>query len=206
MHSGCDCPGEARTIVLIGAPSGAGKTFFSQEVIAGRIAPLPWLNRDGASMLRCDLKSLPSQLSPNCIYLIECAIQHLDRVLASEQWRRVIDAIGKSQHVVLVTLFVSRGQISKQYLKRIFVLPKRIGPLRRVFRLSKYWRLLLYLFTNQIARGYSDWGRVVQEIQKVAPSRVILVRAERNSDLYTLHTEVVASEHPSEKFASSGGF
>jgi hypothetical protein len=174
------------TLVLIGAPSAGGKTWFSRAAIGGAVPFLSDLCRDGRHVERCDIKALPAKFAADHVYFVECSIHRFDRVMHLEQWRRLMQTVEGAERVVHVTLAVPRGILARQYMKRIFTEPKRLHPVRRVLRPSRYGSLFNYLFTRQVTRGYEQWRAFGGQMQRAAPSRVTLISVDRARGEYVV--------------------
>ncbi len=204
-----------RAIVLIGAPSAAGKTWLSRSAMDGNVPFLSEVCREYKSATRTDIKALPAEFAPDQAHFVECSIHRFDRVSASEQWRRLTKAVESCDRVVHVTLAVPRMLLAKQYLRRILSGPQRMSPIRRVLTLSRYRSLFTYLFTNRLARGYAQWESFGRQIQSAAPAKVALLRVERATDGYVIsshsrpareHGQTNLSTKPSaERVTGAGG-
>lgn len=182
---GADRPSR-KPIILIGAPSGAGKTVLSQQIIAGGVPILSELCAgapDGAP-LRYDLKVLPDNPPRDRVVIIECATHQLERLSRTEPWRRMLALVRESEQVICINLDVPRGTLVRQYLVRIFTLPKRMHVIKRVVQLQKYRNTLIYMLTGRLARANAAWGRFGQELAAEMPPRVAIASVRRSGRVY----------------------
>lgn len=63
-----------KPIILIGAPSGAGKTVLSQKMIEGKVPLTGIVDQDDLRFAtRRDIKDISDGLTEERIYIIECA-------------------------------------------------------------------------------------------------------------------------------------
>lgn len=180
-----------KPVILIGAPSGAGKTVLSQKIIAGEFPMLAELCRSTPDdvPVRYDLKVLPPDPPRDRILIIECSTYNFDKVTLTDQWQRMLDLVRESEMVVHINLLVPKLIIVRQYFLRIFSGPKRLHPFIRPLQVSKYWTALIYLMTSRLSRSEAAWcqfgGKPTQEL----PSRVIIIHAQRDADNCELHLE-----------------
>lgn len=179
-----------KPIILIGAPSGAGKTVLSQQIIAGT---LPLFNElcgvPGKAPVRHDLKLLPIDLPRDQTLIIECPTHKFEKFTGTEQWTRMLELARDSEKVICVNLCLSRRALAQQYFVRIFTGPKRMPMLYRVVQVSKYKNALLYLLTGQLSRSNAAWKHFGKRLSEELKPRVVIVRAQRNGADYDLTME-----------------
>jgi hypothetical protein len=180
-----------KPIILIGAPSGAGKTALSQQIIAGELPFFGALcaSTPGRAPERYDLKAMPSEPPRDRVLIIECATHKLEELTRSEPWQRMLDLIRESEQVVWVNLDVPRRIVVRQYFLRIFTGPKRMHVLNRVIQLSKYRNALIYMLTRQLARANGAWAHAGRRLATELAPRVSLVRARREGSALHLQIE-----------------
>jgi hypothetical protein len=183
--------GPRKPIILIGAPSGAGKTVLSQKIIAGA---LPFFAElcDGASdeaPIRYDLKVLPDDPPCNRVVLIECATHNFEQVAHTVQWQRMIGLAAESERIVHVTIDVPRRTVVRQYFVRIFTGPKRMNVLQRVLNVSKYRNTLIYMLTAQLSKADAAWAEFGKRLAAEMPSRVVIVRVCRSGNGYAVFSQ-----------------
>jgi len=180
-----------KPIVLIGAPSGAGKTVLSQRIIAGEVplfAELCGSAPDG-NPIRYDMKTLPDDPPRDQIVIIECSTHKFEQFTRTEQWRRTLALVQESEQVIFVNLDVPRRTVVRQYFLRIFTGPKRMHVLYRVLQVSKYRNTLIYVLTRQLSRANAAWRQFGRRLAEEMSPRDAVVYARRNGDGYRLHLE-----------------
>ncbi len=183
-------PPSRKPIILIGAPSGAGKTVLSRRIIAGEVPFFAQqIQPKGKPIVRYDLKVLPNDPPHDQVLIIECSTYKFHKLVRSSQWRRMLTLARESDMVVHVTLSVPRRTIVQQFFRRIFTGPKRMHLVYRILQLSKYRTALVYLLTRELARSDEAWHKFGNELSKEMPSRVTIVRAQRTGAEYQLHLE-----------------
>lgn len=180
-----------KPIILIGAPSGAGKTVLSQQIIAG---VLPFFTdlcggAPGESSVRYDLKLLPEDPPRDRILIIECATHKFEQLKRSDPWQRMLALLRESELIVCVNLDVPRRTVVRQYFLRIFTGPKRMHVLQRVLQVSKYRNTLIYMLTRQLSRSNAEWRRFGRKLLAEMPPPVVIVRAQRSGENYSLALE-----------------
>jgi hypothetical protein len=177
-----------KPIILIGAPSGAGKTVLSKQIIAGALPFFTDLcgGAPNETPLRYDIKTLPDDPARDRVLIIECSTHKFDQFIHTDQWRRMLDLVRKSEQVICVTLDVPQRTVVRQYFLRIFTGPKRMHVLQRVLQVSKYLNTLIYMLTGQISRANAAWEHFGDNLAIEVPSRVLLVRAERRGTKYSM--------------------
>lgn len=148
-----------KPIILIGAPSGAGKTVLSQKIIAGEFPIFAELCRSslGDVPVRYDLKVLPPDPPRDRILIIECSTYNFDKLTRTDQWQRMLDLMRESELVVHINLMVPKLVVVRQYFLRIFSGPKRLHPSIRPLQASKYWTALIYLTTSKLSLSEAAW-------------------------------------------------
>lgn len=187
-----------KPIVLIGAPSGAGKTVLSQQIIAGT---LPLFNElcgsPGSARVRHDLKLLPMDLPRDQTLIIECPTHKFERFTGTEQWSRMLELARESEKVICVNLCLSRRALAQQYFVRIFTGPKRMHMLYRVIQVSKYKNTLMYLLSRQLSRSNKAWRSFATKLSEELQPRVVIVRAQRSGSGYDLTVEATPAANSS---------
>lgn len=181
---------QRKPVVLIGAPSGAGKTELSHRIIGGQIPFFTELcgAASGDELVRYDLKVLPEDPPRNRVLIVECATHKFDELTRSEQWQRMINVIRESERVICVKLDVPRHVVVRQYFLRVFTKPKGTALVTRVLRVSKYRNTLIYALTSQLSRANAAWEAFVQTLVDEMPS-VFVVRAKRSGVDYGMLLE-----------------
>ena len=180
-----------KPIILIGAPSGAGKTVLSQQIIAGSLPFFTDLcgSRPGGPPVRHDLRLLPDNPPRDQMLIIECATHKLDQHIRTDYWRRMLALVRESEQVICVNIDVPRRTVIRQYFVRIFTGPKRMHVLYRVLQVSKYRNTLVYLLTRQLSRANAAWRQFGHELSQELAPRVVTVSARRQGSDYRLALE-----------------
>jgi hypothetical protein len=173
-----------KPIILIGAPSGAGKTELSHRIIANGL-PFFLDLQDGAAapIVRHDLKVLPAELPRDQVIIIECATDKFER-MQKRYWDKLAGFLQDCELVVHVNLDVAERVIIGQYFRRIFTGPRRLNVFQRAIRLSKYQRLFGYMLTGQLSRAAREWEALGRRLASGPAANVALVRARRAGDDY----------------------
>lgn len=182
-----------KPIILIGAPSGAGKTELSQQIIANAVPFFSDLcGHHSITIVRHDLKLLPEDLPRDQIHIIECATHQFERMQ-----RRYSGALSHflrdCELVIHVNLDIAKRIVVRQYFRRIFTGPQRLNRLQRVLQLSKYRRVIGYLLTRQIELATVNWAAFGCALSSDNAGRVALVHAHRVGDDYRF---ILESEIP----------
>jgi len=170
-----------KPIILIGAPSGAGKTILSRKIFAGAFPLISnlcgWaLNGTPACY---DLKTLPENLPKNQILIIECATHRFDKLKRTDPWRRLTTLIREAELIIHVNFDVPRFTVVRQYFLRIFTEPKQVNVFYRALRVSKYRSTLAYLLSRQIPRANTAWQQFGTELARRMPTRVAIIQVQR---------------------------
>lgn len=177
-----------KPIILIGAPSGAGKTVLSQKIIAGEFPSLVRLcsSAPEEALIRYDLKLLPYDPPPDRILIIECSTYNFEKLTSTEQWRRMATLISESEMIIHINFIVPKRTIVRQYFRRIFTGPKRINLFYRILQISKYRTALVYMSTRELSRSDEAWFRFGKTLAKKMPNRVAIVRVQRTGAEYII--------------------
>lgn len=177
-----------KPIILIGAPSGAGKTVLSRQIVAGALPIFTRLcgSLSEESAVRHDLKILPRDLPSDRIVIVECATHKFTDVTHTDQWRRLLHAVHESEKIIVVNLDVPRRTVVGQYFRRIFKSPKERHVIWRALHLSKYRNALIYALTRQIARSKIAWEEFGTQLAAEMAPRVHIIRARRCGSDYRL--------------------
>lgn len=180
-----------RLIILIGAPSGAGKSVLSRTIIAGKVPLFAELSSvaSGEAPVRYDLKVLPECPPRDKVLIIECSTHKFANLTRTDQWQRLIGLVHESEMVIHVNLKVPRRTVIRQYFLRIFTRPKRMPVLYRILQLSKYRNTLIYMLTRQLSRADAAWYRFGRKLAEDLPERVAIVHALRIGSDYNLLLE-----------------
>jgi hypothetical protein len=170
-----------KPIILIGAPSGAGKTVLCQQIIAGLLPLFAELcgSAQDDTPVRHDLKLLPNDLPRDRILIIECATHKFEQLTRTDQWLRMLSVVRESERIIHVRLDVPRRTVVRQYFLRIFTGPSRMRVLQRVLQVSKYRNTLIYMLTRQLSRSNAAWEKFGRDLLAEMPRRVVIVRASR---------------------------
>lgn len=187
-----------KPVILIGAPSGAGKTMLSRNIISGAFPLFAELCKStpDETPISYGLKVLPDDPPRDRILIIECSTYKFERLTRTDPWRRMVELIRESELVVHVNLVVPRGTVARQYFSRIFTQPRRMNPLYRILQFSKYRTTLVYMLTRELARANEAWYRFGRGLAGAMPPRVAIVRAQRTGADYHLHLEEVPAPSP----------
>lgn len=180
-----------KPIILIGAPSGAGKTVLSQRIISGDFSHIALRAVRAEQPVRFDLKALPEDLPRDRVLILECSTHKLAQLSETDQWRRMLDIVRESELVIHVDLEVSRPVVVRQYFLRIFTGPKRMHPFLRATQLSKYRNALMYLVTRRLYYASVAWRQFGRALVAEMPSRVVMVHARREGTNYRMTVETV---------------
>jgi hypothetical protein len=185
-----------KPIILIGAPSGAGKTELSQQIIANALPFFSELcGHHSVAVVRHDLKLLPEDLPRDQIHIIECATHQFEQMQ-----RRYSGALSHflrdCELVIHVNLDIAKRIVVRQYFRRIFTGPQRLNRLQRVLQLSKYRRVLGYLLTRQLKQATVNWAAFGRALASDNAAHVALVRAHRVGDGYqfVLESEISSAD------------
>lgn len=178
-----------KPIILIGGPSGAGKTELSHRIIANGLPFFDELRGEQTPpIVRHDLKVLPAELPRDQIHIIECATHQFDK-MRERYWPQLSRFLQDCELVVHVNLDVAEKVVIRQYFFRMFTGPKRISLMRRLMQLSKYRRLAGYVLTRQLAKASAGWEALGRELAATSVARVTIVRARRHGRDYRLELE-----------------
>ena len=187
-----------KPIILIGAPSGAGKTVLSKEISAGAfplISNLCGWAPNGTPACY-DLKTLPENLPKNQILIIECATHRFDKLTRTDPWRRLTTLIREAELIVHVNFNVPKFTVVRQYFLRIFTEPKQLNVFYRALRVSKYRNTLVYLLSRQIQRANTAWQQFGTELARRMPTRVALTHVQRTGTNYEIRVEKLPTPSP----------
>jgi len=180
-----------KPIILIGAPSGSGKTMLSRKIISGQFPRFAELCRwsPDEEPISYGLKVLPHNPPRDRVLIIECSTYRFERLAGSEAWRRMVELVRESELLIHVNLEVPRRTVVSQYFRRIFTEPKRLHLFYRILQLSKYWTTLVYMLTRELARADEAWLQFGRTLAEDIPLRVAIVRVRRTGAEYRLHLE-----------------
>ncbi len=154
-----------RRIVLLGAPSGAGKSTFSQQLI-----------KDGLALRAYDFKAMPVQILDGSI--IEVATNKWAKTTASHAWHDLLLQLGEFDHITCVQLIVPPRTIAKQYLKRlVFEYPWRNMAKPRAWILG-----LSYLWPNKVTKAENAWQEFERYLIERYPERTNVMRIHVRGD------------------------
>lgn len=147
------------TLVIIGAPTGAGKTTLSRALIAGT-SDLD-LQLEGP-VRRTDGRELRRHPFTGGSLIVEYATTSLlkrhDRIQVLDEIDHLIE---KAQRVEFVTLVLSRSTIIKRYIGRFRHDKLRKTPrLLRYFRIRRWRQVLAYLLFNDYRESYRHWRAI----------------------------------------------
>lgn len=171
-----------KPIILIGAPSGAGKTKLSELIISNGQAVFPELG-PGETIVRHDLKRLPDELPKDTVHIIECATQRFDFLQKSE-WSRLLQILQECEAVIFINLDVPYHLVAKQFFFRIFTGPKRHNIVQRTLNLPKYVTALRYLITREISRANQQWASIGRDLAESQICPIRFVRVSRSDGEY----------------------
>lgn len=189
--SGVTCVVPGKAVILIGAPSAAGKTYFSLAVLAGKVMPFPDILPPAASFLRYDLKSVPSTIQDDKIPIIEVATQRMQRYVGEPYWRNMVAVLEERNVIIHLTLDVRRSTLIKNYFFRIFTGRKksRLGR----FDISSYFRqnlrLIRYIVTKELAKAQQDWEDFGRKLGHDRSRRVIFARVVAKGSSYRISVQ-----------------
>lgn len=169
-----------KPIILIGAPSGAGKTVLSQKMIEGKVPLTGIVDQDDLRFAtRRDIKDISDGLTEERIYIIECATHDFNRLCRSIQWQVLNKEIYERNFIVHISLEVKDSTIIWQYFLRIFTKPKRINVIKRALQFSKLINLAKYIATNQLAEASAPWLAYGEDLARCHAGKVVLLTAWR---------------------------
>jgi hypothetical protein len=178
-----------KPIILIGAPSGAGKTELSKLIIAHELPFFEELcSRPSVPIVRHDVKVLPEDLPRDQIHIIECATHRIDQ-MQKRYWPQLSRFLQDCELVIHVNMDVANKIVVRQYFQRIFTGPRRLNLFQRLLRVSKYKRLLGYVMTGQLTSAAAHWEAMGRTLAQTSTSRVAVVRARRSGDAYQFFLE-----------------
>lgn len=174
-----------KPVILIGAPSGAGKTVLSQKIVAGALPLFPELcgSAPDETPVSYALRALPDNPPRDRILIIECSTYNFERLMRSDRWRRVAGLVRESEMVIHVNLDVPRGKVVRQYFLRIFTQPRRMNVFYRCLQVSKYWTTLIYMLTSELSRSKKAWYQFGNSLAREMPSRVAIACVEARDRL-----------------------
>jgi hypothetical protein len=177
-------PGEHSNspIILVGAPSAAGKSYFGRALIARQLTPVLDLLKQPGEFRQYDLKSLPKQFADNKIPIVEIATQRMDRYPKQRFWDNLLANIETRQTIIYVTLDVKKSVVCRNYFFRIFREKKKRNAFFKYLDISSYvrqnWRLLRYLVTNEIGEAQRNWDNFGRSLlANGGAKRIVFVRA-----------------------------
>lgn len=178
-------------IIIIGAPSAAGKTYFSHAVAAGQVPSLTDLVQSKLEFSRRDLKSLPPRLQDGKIHIIEIATQRMDRYPNQTYWANLLSHIEHAPSIILITLEIPKSMLLKNYFLRIFTEQrKRTSIFKRLdfpTYLRQHWRLLRYIVTNELADAQRHWDSFRRSlVSQDSSHRIVCVRAVPSGSGYSI--------------------
>jgi len=172
-----------KPIILIGAPSGAGKTVLSQKIIAGDFPIFNEFLKNAWDHppISYDLKILPINPPRDRILIIECSTSKPDKLICSEPWQRMLKLLQECEVIIYVTLKVPKLLITRQYFLRIFREPKQTPIFFRTLQISKYRTTLAYLLTKQLLKSNKFWKEFGEEILDAMSPRVTMITVKRTA-------------------------
>jgi adenylate kinase family enzyme len=178
-------------IIIIGAPSAAGKTTFSHAVEAGQVPSLADLVQSKLEFSRRDLKSLPPRLKDGKIHIIEIATQRMDRYPSQTYWANLMSHIERAPSIVLITLDIPKSRLLKNYFLRIFTEQRKRASIFTLLDIPTYlrqhWRLLRYIVTNELADAQRDWDGFKRTLlSQDSSNRIVCVRAVPSGSGYSI--------------------
>jgi hypothetical protein len=190
-------------IILVGAPSAAGKSYFGRALIARQLTSVldlieqPDVLKQSVEFRQYDLKSLPKQFSDNKIPIVEIATQRMDRYPSQRFWHNLLATIEARQTIIYVTLDVKKSVVCKNYFFRIFREKKKRNAFFKYLDISSYvrqnWRLLRYLVTNEIGDAQRNWDNFGRSLLVNRDARrIVFVRAVPVGSGYEI---VIQGEH-----------
>ena len=155
-----------KSLVIIGGPSGAGKTTLSNHLIAGTDlpgfdCPLP------QPAMRTDARSLHQKYFPGGSLLVEFATSPLAgteaRAECLDEINQLIDRAGQT---LVLTYAIPKGDLVRQYIGR---LPeerlRRTPEIFRYLRFGKIRQILLYALSGKIEQGYRGWAEIIAVLE-----------------------------------------
>jgi len=154
-----------QSLVIIGGPSGAGKTTLSDRLIAGMVPgfdfPLP------QPAMRTDARSLHRKDIPGGSLIVEFATGRLADAEARAKCLAEIDRlIDRAEQTLILTYMISKGDLIRQYVGR---LPeerlRRTPEALRYLRFGKIRRVLGYALSGGIERGYRGWAEIISVLE-----------------------------------------
>jgi hypothetical protein len=197
-HAAEPVPRGLDVVVLVGAPSGAGKTFFTRSKI---LSTIPTLNQslNGAVVRRWDLKALPEEPDPSVICVIEIATQHLS-YYEDKCWRRLKRDLDGKRHIVVIDLAAPRLQLIKQLWRRTHAWFHGKQGWRGAWNVPRYFGVLRlttrYLSPNALNKFQGEWNLRISrllEAQRQARLTKIVVRLARDG-CYTFEVKDCTKE------------
>ena len=140
----------ANSIILIGAPSGAGKTTLATMIIARQI-DLVVDDQPLQAADRFDIKRLPTKIPGQCI--VECCTNKLDLAHQQEPWSRLMSELPAFDNIAFVDLVVPKARLAAQYARRMLTEPRGLSILK-----PRPWKQTLrYLLTDRVERSRKRW-------------------------------------------------
>lgn len=148
-------------LIIVGAPSGAGKTTLSKQArhhqsLFGKALPEPIISTDSRT-----LREKPWTGGTLIVeYATTSQLKRHRNVLMCDE---IDHLIAKSDSVFLVTIRLSRLELLKRYVGRLKEENLRKTP--RIFRYLRWrkWRMLLsYLLTPIYRRSYAAWQTTIE--------------------------------------------
>jgi adenylate kinase family enzyme len=173
-----------KPIILIGAPSGAGKSSLSASIKQNKYPFIMDLcGCDSSIVMNHDAKTLPDELPDDKVHIIEFATQKLD-IKNKKEWAKIQNQLHKCEKVVYINIDVPNYIAARQFFFRIFRKSPRHARIKKVLNISRYVTALRYLLTQRIYHSQREWTRLGHSLADSIPCPVIFIRAMRSEAAY----------------------
>jgi len=155
-----------KSLVIIGGPSGAGKTTLSDRLISGMVPgfdfPLP------QPAMRTSARSLHRKDIPGGSLIVEFATGRLaDAEARAKRLDEINRLIDRAEQTLILTYAISKGDLIRQYVGRLSEQRRRRTPkVLRYLRFGKIGRVLGYALPGKIEQGYRGWAEIIAVLER----------------------------------------
>lgn len=154
------------TVIVVAAPSGAGKTTFTAKLIAGELPEvLPFLPQGILPTTRYDIKgSVPyDDMAEHACIVLECCIdKNSTPDMPLKAYALLSPLINEANNLIVIALKSTKQQIAWQYFSRMWYNARKRRKhdpftLWGLLHIRKYRTILKYRFSSDIDIAYARW-------------------------------------------------